>query len=50
VTGSPANGGEEFLILLPEQNLAEGGAALERVRAALQSLAIEHRGGGPAVC
>lgn len=43
-------GGEEFLILLPEQNLAEGGAALARVRAALQSLAIEHRGAGPAVC
>lgn len=39
-------GGEEFLILLPEQGLEEATAAVERVRSTLQSLAIEHRGAG----
>jgi len=40
-------GGEEFLLLLPGQDLDEAATALERVRSQLQSLAIEHRGAGP---
>jgi diguanylate cyclase (GGDEF)-like protein len=41
-------GGEEFLILLPEQTMAEAATALNRVRAQLHTLAIEHRGAGRA--
>jgi diguanylate cyclase (GGDEF)-like protein len=40
-------GGEEFLILLPEQDLGEAANALERARSQLESLAVEHRGAGP---
>ena len=40
-------GGEEFLILLPEQTIAEASTALARVRSKLHALAIEHRGVGP---
>jgi diguanylate cyclase (GGDEF)-like protein len=35
-------GGEEFLILLPEQSLADGLAAAERYRQAIEELAIPH--------
>jgi two-component system, cell cycle response regulator len=34
-------GGEELVVLLPEQSLAEGARALERIRAAIEKLAIE---------
>lgn len=37
-------GGEEFLVLLPEQGLDGAVVALEQVRHRLESLAIEHRG------
>jgi len=40
-------GGEEFLILLPEQTIAEAATALNRVRTQLHTLAIEHRGVSP---
>ena len=40
-------GGEKFLILLPEQTLAEAATALNRVRTQLHTLAIEHRGVSP---
>jgi len=40
-------GGEEFLILLPEQGLESGASALERVRSQLRTLAIAHSGAGP---
>jgi len=41
-------GGEEFLVLLPEQDLAGAAVALERMRAHLTALAIAHpAGGGP---
>jgi len=39
-------GVEEFLVLLPEQTLHQASPALERVRTALQTLAIEHKGAG----
>ena len=35
-------GGEEFLLVLPEQQSATAAAALERVRATVQDLGIEH--------
>jgi diguanylate cyclase (GGDEF)-like protein len=35
-------GGEEFLILLPEQTLETAGVALERVRGAVESLGLPH--------
>lgn len=41
-------GGEEFLVLLPEQSLDGAFIALERLRARLEGLAVEHRAGGPA--
>lgn len=40
-------GGEEFLVLLPQQNLDTATAAMERVRAQLEALAIPHAGAGP---
>jgi len=40
-------GGEEFLILLPEQTIAEAATALNRVCTQLHTLAIEHRGVSP---
>ena len=40
-------GGEEFLVLLPEQDLAGAGTAMERIRERLHALAVEHRGAGP---
>lgn len=42
-------GGEEFLILLPNQSLAGAEAALERARAAVVELAIPHSGTGAEV-
>jgi diguanylate cyclase (GGDEF)-like protein len=35
-------GGEEFLVVLPEQSVTEAAAAMERVRESLQALAIAH--------
>ncbi|MEA2608425.1 MAG: hypothetical protein QOJ75_668 [Chloroflexota bacterium] len=35
-------GGEEFLVLLPEQSLATGTATLDRLRAAVEDLAMPH--------
>ena len=40
-------GGEEFLVLLPEQDLGGAAIALERVRSHLHTLSIEHEGAGP---
>jgi diguanylate cyclase (GGDEF)-like protein len=40
-------GGEEFVLVLPEQTLATGLIAVERVRAAVQQLAIPHPAAGP---
>lgn len=40
-------GGEEFLIVLPEQGVTEAAEALQRVRSGLRSLAIKHRHGVP---
>ena len=37
-------GGEEFLCLLPEQSPASAGRALERMRAGIEELGIEHPG------
>ena len=37
-------GGEEFLILVPEQSLDNGAAAAERYRSAVEALAIPHIG------
>jgi two-component system cell cycle response regulator len=37
-------GGEEFLVLLPEQSLAEASLAMERVRAAIERVAIPTSG------
>ena len=41
-------GGEEFLVLLPEQDVAGAAAALERMRAHLMAIGIAHPAGGPA--
>ena len=38
-------GGEEFLCIFPEQSLARGMVAVERMRAGVAQLAIEHAGG-----
>src|SRR6202022_1789563 len=40
-------GGEEFLILLPEQSLDDGLAAAERYRRAIEALAIPHDSNPP---
>jgi two-component system chemotaxis response regulator CheY len=40
-------GGEEFLVVLPEQTLDRGGIALERMRGAVEALGIPHPGRGP---
>jgi diguanylate cyclase (GGDEF)-like protein len=39
-------GGEEFLVLLPEQSLESATLAAERLRVAVEQLAIPHPGGG----
>jgi diguanylate cyclase (GGDEF)-like protein len=41
-------GGEEFLILLPEQTLASGALALDRLRLAVQGLGLPHPDNPPA--
>lgn len=40
-------GGEEFLILLPEQDLAGATAAIERIRSAVEALGIRHPNNPP---
>jgi diguanylate cyclase (GGDEF)-like protein len=40
-------GGEEFMLVLPEQSLQTARAAVERVRVAVEQLAIPHPGRGP---
>lgn len=39
-------GGEEFLVLLPEQSLDSASLAAERLRTAVEALQIPHAGGG----
>ncbi len=40
-------GGEEFLVLLPEQTLTGATVALDRVRRRLQEIGVPHQAGGP---
>jgi two-component system chemotaxis response regulator CheY len=40
-------GGEEFVLVLPEQTLQNARVAVERVRTAVEQLAIAHHAGGP---
>jgi diguanylate cyclase (GGDEF)-like protein len=40
-------GGEEFVLVLPEQTPERARVAVERVRAAVEQLAIPHQAGGP---
>jgi diguanylate cyclase (GGDEF)-like protein len=40
-------GGEEFVVLLPEQSLTGAEQAADRLRAAIEALALPHPGGGP---
>lgn len=42
-------GGEEFLCIFPEQTLASGTVAVERMRAGVQALALPHVGNTPGV-
>jgi diguanylate cyclase (GGDEF)-like protein len=42
-------GGEEFLVLLPEQDLDQARQAMERRRLAVRELAIPHEGNAPGV-
>jgi len=42
-------GGEEFLCIFPEQTLASGTVAVERMRAGVQALGLPHDGNGPGV-
>lgn len=42
-------GGEEFLCIFPEQTLASGTVAVERMRAGVQALALPHGGSAPGV-
>ena len=41
-------GGEEFLVVLPEQSLEKAAIAMERMRWAVEGMAIEHPGREPA--
>jgi diguanylate cyclase (GGDEF)-like protein len=40
-------GGEEFLVVLPEQTTAQALIPMKRVLEELSGLALEHRAGGP---
>ena len=42
-------GGEEFLLILPEQSLASATAAIQRTRQAVKRLGLEHMANTPAV-
>ncbi len=47
VDASYRYGGEEFLVVLPEQRAEGAMIAVERVRAAVEKLQIPHAAGGP---